>query len=148
MQTDDKNLVEWLLRDFTRLRFIERASDALGAKILLLPWSVEPPPLVGDYVGQGFVLRRARSSAASGPMAGWLLSDHENVVSASYVGALAAQGYLRRNVAKRGGRAVQAMTLSRMFRGFSRRELWLYALISVAGADHALLATRRARDEP
>ena len=80
VQTDDKNLVEWLLRDFTRLRFIERASDALGAKILLLPWSAEPPPLVGDYVGQGFVLRRARSSAASGPMAGWLLSDHENVV--------------------------------------------------------------------
>ena len=80
-QTNDQSLVGWLLRDFTRLQFIERASDASGAGILLIPWSVEPPALTGDYVGQGFVLRRARSSAATRPLAGWLLAGNEIVAS-------------------------------------------------------------------
>ncbi len=80
-QTNDQSLVEWLLRDFTRLQFIERASDASGAGILLIPWSVEPPALTGDYVGQGFVMRRARSSAATRPLAGWLLAGNEIVAS-------------------------------------------------------------------
>ena len=80
-QTNDQGLVGWLLRDFTRLQFIERASDASGAGILLIPWSVEPPALTGDYVGQGFVLRRARSSAATRPLAGWLLAGNEIVAS-------------------------------------------------------------------
>ncbi len=80
-QTNDQSLVGWLLRDFTRLQFIERASDASGAGILLLPWSAEPPALTGDYVGQGFVLRRARSSAATRPLAGWLLAGNEIVAS-------------------------------------------------------------------
>ncbi len=80
-QTNDRSLVGWLLRDFTRLQFIERASDASGAGILLIPWSVEPPALTGDYVGQGFVLRRARSSAATRPLAGWLLAGNEIVAS-------------------------------------------------------------------
>ena len=79
VQTNDQSLVEWLLRDFTRLRFIERASDARGAQILLLPWSAEPPELAGDYVGQGFVMRRARSIAATGPLAGWLLASNDIV---------------------------------------------------------------------
>ena len=79
VQTNDQNLVEWLLRDFTRLRFIERASDARGTQILLLPWSAEPPELAGDYVGQGFVMRRARSIAATGPLAGWLLASNDIV---------------------------------------------------------------------
>ena len=80
-QTNDQSLVGWLLRDFTRLQFIERASDASGAGILLIPWSAEPPALTGDYVGQSFVLRRARSSAATRPLAGWLLAGNEIVAS-------------------------------------------------------------------
>ncbi len=80
-QTDHQSLVGWLLRDFTRLQFIERASDASGAGILLVPWSAEPPELAGDYVGQRFVMRRARSGAATGPLAGWLLAGNDIVAS-------------------------------------------------------------------
>ena len=78
-QADDRSLVGWLLRDFARLRYIERARDASGAGILLLPRSAEPPALTGDYVGQDFIMRRARSSAASGPLAGWVLAGNDIV---------------------------------------------------------------------
>lgn len=79
-QTDDHALTEWLLRDFTRVHFIERARDAQGMGILLLPWSAEAPALVGDYVGQDFVISRSRYSNASGQLRDWLPGRADSVI--------------------------------------------------------------------
>ncbi len=79
-QTGGQARTEWLLRDFTRVYFIERARDAQGKGVLLLPWSAEAQALGGDYVGQDFVISRSRYSNASGLLPDWLPGRADSVI--------------------------------------------------------------------
>jgi hypothetical protein len=54
----DDGVVAWLLRDFTKARFISSVEEAKTQEIALLPQTFEPPDLDGAYVGQTFVISR------------------------------------------------------------------------------------------
>jgi len=60
----DDGALAWLLRDFAGARFVNRAEEAAGAQLLLTAYDEGgAEPLVGDYVGQRFRLRRSWSLA-------------------------------------------------------------------------------------
>ena len=60
-------LVAWLARDFPNARFVNKAEEAAGARIVLTAWHDEAESaLSGDYVGQRFLLRRTWSFADLG----------------------------------------------------------------------------------
>ncbi len=53
-------LVAWLARDFPNARFVNKAEEAAGARIVLTAQQDEAAnALAGDYVGQRFMLRRS-----------------------------------------------------------------------------------------
>lgn len=52
----DDGVVAWLLRDFSQARFITDVDEARSQEIALLPLTVDPPTLGGDYVGQQFAI--------------------------------------------------------------------------------------------
>lgn len=57
----------WLLRDFAKARFVNKAEEAAGAKVVLMaPADSREAALTGDYVGQRFTLRRRWSFADLG----------------------------------------------------------------------------------
>lgn len=60
-------LVAWLTRDFPNARFVNKAEEAAGARIVLTAQQDQAAnALKGDYVGQRFLLRRSWSLADLG----------------------------------------------------------------------------------
>ncbi len=60
-------LIAWLLRDFPKARFLNKAEEAAGAGIIVLAFDEsQDSALGGDYVGQRFLLRQPWSFADLG----------------------------------------------------------------------------------
>lgn len=65
---DDKGLMGWLARDFPNARFVNSAAIAAGKPIIILAKGEEAAvDLMGDYVGQKFLLQRRTSIAGLDP---------------------------------------------------------------------------------
>lgn len=70
VQTEHRDLLRWLLRDYSRLQFIGSVREAGEANILLLPGLARPTSGSGSWVGQDFALFRRDNSAGNRFLAG------------------------------------------------------------------------------
>ncbi len=70
VQTEHRDLLRWLLRDYARLQFIGSVREVTETDILLLPGSARPPSGSGSWVGQDFALFRRDDSAENRSLAG------------------------------------------------------------------------------
>ncbi len=63
----------WVLRDFTKTRYINDLSDVQDAEVVLLPASIDKPQLGGAYLGQKFTISRTWDISGMNPvdLAGW-----------------------------------------------------------------------------
>lgn len=51
-------IIRWLLRDYTHVTYVAHPAEVRQQGVILMPTTLTPPDLGGDYVGQTFVLSR------------------------------------------------------------------------------------------
>jgi len=51
-------IIRWLLRDYSTVTYVNHPAEARQQGVILMPTTLAPPELGGDYVGQPFILSR------------------------------------------------------------------------------------------
>ncbi|MFZ4828373.1 MAG: ArnT family glycosyltransferase [Phototrophicaceae bacterium] len=51
-------MIRWILRDYSTVTYVNHPAEARQQGVILMPTTLTPPDLGGDYVGQSFILSR------------------------------------------------------------------------------------------
>ena len=51
-------IIRWILRDYTHVTYVNHPAEVRQQGVILMPTTLTPPDLGGDYVGQPFILSR------------------------------------------------------------------------------------------